>query len=51
MAGVRGRVVPGLLLHDAQVVEGIGLALQIADVAAQRQGLLLAGPWRARYTL
>jgi len=41
VAGGGGRVVPGLLLHDAEVVEGVGLAEQVTEVAAQREGLLV----------
>ena len=36
VAGGGGQVVPGLLLHHAQVVEGVGLAAQVAEVAEQR---------------
>jgi hypothetical protein len=43
VAGGRGRIVPGLLLHEAQVVEGVSLAEQVTEIAAQRQGLPPAG--------
>ena len=43
MAGGGGRVVAGLLLHDAEIVEGMSLARQVAEVAEQRQGLPEAG--------
>jgi ABC-type glutathione transport system ATPase component len=42
VAGGGGWVVPGLLLNEAEVVEGIGLAEPVAEVAEQRQGLPLA---------
>jgi len=34
------------LLRHAQAVEGVGLAAQVAEIAAQRQGLLRAGGGR-----
>jgi hypothetical protein len=37
MAGGGRRVVPGFLLHEARVVEGVGLAGQVAQAAGQRQ--------------
>ena len=37
---------PGLLLHETEVVEGLGLAEQVAEVTEQRQGLLVG--WRRR---
>jgi hypothetical protein len=41
VAGCGGRVVAGMLLDEAEVVEGVGLAELVAEVAEQRQGLLL----------
>ena len=43
VAGGGGRVVPGQLLHQAQVGEGVGLGQPVARVAGQRQRLLVAG--------
>ena len=36
-------IIPGLLLYDAETVEGLGLAFQVAEGAEQRQGPLVAG--------
>ena len=47
MVGNGGLVVPGLLLHAAQAVEGFGLAAPVTEVAVQRQRLLVAGGGRA----
>lgn len=46
-AGGRGRVIAGQPLHDAKVVKGRGLACQVAEMAEQRQRLLVAcgGSW------
>ena len=43
MAGGGGRVVPGLLLDEAEVVQGVGLAEQVTEVTEQGQGPVLAG--------
>ena len=43
MAGSGSRVIPRQPLHDAQLVEGLGLAEPVAQIAEQRQGL----PWLA----
>jgi len=40
VAGGGGGVVAGLLLYEAQVVESLGLAEQVAEVTEQRQGLV-----------
>ena len=36
VAGGRGRVVPGLLLHEAKVIKGMGLAELVTEIAEQR---------------
>lgn len=36
-------MVPGRQLNGSQVVEGVGFAEPVAEVAVQRQGVLLAG--------
>jgi hypothetical protein len=41
LAGGGGRVVPGQVLHQAQVVQGGSLSEAVAGPAGQRQGLLL----------
>jgi hypothetical protein len=35
VAGGRGRVVPGLLLHEAKVIKGMGLAELVTEIAEQ----------------
>ena len=39
MAGGGGLVVPGVLVHQAQMVERMGLAALVAEVPVQRRGL------------